>query len=416
MAAVSCLLAFAACQKDPTPSVSVEDKTIEASADGGSERVSISSNVNLTATSDANWIEASIGNGEAIINVKENYGPSREGSVLIRYNDQIEATIAVKQQAGNTDDIKEVEAFYYGSVEGYGAGTQDWVLTFYSRGYMDMIEGVSQNTYTFDLMATDEFTFTSGKFPVGEFTLNPMPEVGAIYGVNSNVMDGYTYESEVFTEASLIIEKTDVEEEYAFYVKCKKEGSDLMRFCFKAVCGTNGNFMLRKYDTRVSSTITSDYDITFNENYAELYPVSDEEGNANYLYLDLRKGTPAMGVVTGENCSTEALFTICTPKSEDISGEYDFDNNWTCAPYTIFYSFRNWNFFGAYPDPSDPDWMRPLENGTLTPSDGRITLKKQADGSYEFDGHFTDDYTEDYPCGKHTVKIHGRFTVTVAEE
>lgn len=409
VAAISCLLAIVACKKEVIPSVVVDDKTIEVSADGSSKQVTISSNVSLTAEVDVDWINASIEGDKVLFTVSENYSSSREGSISLKYNEKVEASITVKQKSGSNEDIKEVEAFYYASA--YGQGTQEWMLTFYSRGYMDDIEDVSHNTYTLDLVASDEFTFTSGKFPVGKYILNSKTEAGAIYSSNSNVMDGYTYDSVAFSEASVIIEKTDVEDEYAFYVKCKAEGGKQMRFFFKAVCGTKGSFNLRKYDTRVSSTITKDYDITFGYINADLYPGEE----AHDLELVLLKGNPAMGIANGDNCFTSAMLSLYTPKSEDISGTYNLDFDFTCAPYTIFFFPRYWWFSGVYPDPSDETWLRPLDEGNLTPSAGSITLAKQEDGSYKIDGEFVDDYTEDYAGGKHTVKFHGQFNINVAE-
>lgn len=73
LAAVSCLLALAACQKEIIPSVTVDDQTIEVSADGVSQEVSISSNVTLTAEVDVDWIEASIEGDKVVLNVEENY-------------------------------------------------------------------------------------------------------------------------------------------------------------------------------------------------------------------------------------------------------------------------------------------------------------------------------------------------------
>lgn len=409
VAAISCLLAIVACKKEVIPSVVVDDKTIEVSADGSSKQVTISSNVSLTAEVDVDWINASIEGDKVLFTVSENYSSSREGSISLKYNEKVEASIAVKQKSGSNEDIKEVEAFYYAAE--YGEGTQEWMLTFYSRGYMDDIEGVSHNTYTFDLVASDEFTFTSGKFPVGTFTLNENTKVGAIYSAYSKVMDGFTYESDALSEASLIIEKTDVEDEYAFYVKCKADGGKHMRFYFKAVCGTKSSFNLRKYDTRVQSTITKNYDITFGTINADLYPGEESDD----LELFLVKGNPAMGIPNGDNCFTSANLSLYTPKSEDISGTYNLDFDFTFAPYTIFFFQRYWWFSGCYPDPSDPTWLRPLDDGNLTPSAGSITLAKQEDGSYKIDGEFVDDYTEDYASGKHTVKFHGQFNINVAE-
>lgn len=409
LAAISCLLAFVACKKEIVPSVVVDLNVIEVSVDGASVQANFTSNVPITADTDADWIEASIEGNKVVVNALENYGPARNGSVLLKYNGNTEASITVKQKAGSTEDIKEIEAFYYASE--YGEGTQRWMLTFYSRGYMDDIEGVSHNTYNFDLVTSDEFAFTSGKFPVGEFTLNDVTEPGAIYSVNSYLMDGYTYESEEFTEASISIEKTDAEEEYAFYVKYKTNGGELMKLYFKAVCGTSGDFLLRKYDTRVSSTITKDYDITFGNISAELYPGEESDD----LELFLVNGNPVMGIVNGENCFTSAMLSLYTPKGDDISGKYNLDFDFTFAPYTIFFFHRYWWFSGSYPDPSDETWLRPLEQGNLTPSAGSVTLAKQADGSYKIDGEFIDDYTEDYACGKHTVKFHGQFNVKIAE-
>lgn len=389
--------------------MTVDDQTIEVSADGVSQEVSISSNVTLTAEVDVDWIEASIEGDKVVLNVEENYLSSREGSIVLKYNEKVEASITVKQKAGSTDDIKEVEAFYYAAE--YGEGTQEWMLTFYSRGYMDEIEDVSHNTYTFDLVASDEFTFTSGKFPVGTFTLKENTEVGAIYSAYSKVMNGYTYDSEAFSDASIIIEKTDVEDEYAFFVKCKSEGSKVMRFYFKAVCGTKGSFDLRKYDTRVQSTITKNYDITFGHINADLYPGEESDD----LELFLTNGNPAMGIPNGDNCFTSAMLSLYAPKSDDISGTYNLDFDFTFAPYTIFFFHRYWWFSGVYPDPSDETWLRPLDEGNMTPSAGSVTLTKQEDGSYTIDGEFVDDYTEDYASGKHTVKIHGQFNIKVSE-
>jgi len=406
-ASFACILAVAACKKEVTPTVSIDETVIEAPANGSTELRNFTSNVTLTPVSSDNWIVSSIENGSLRIFVEENFGDAREGSVSLVYLDKTVSSITVKQGKGSTIEISEVEAFYYGSIEDYGAGTQNWMISFYTQDYLDSIESDASFVFTVDLMASQEFTFVSGKFPTGEFKLSTKPEVGAVYNVNSHVMDGNTYESTEFFDATLTIRETEVENEFEFLFKCKDANKVNYKFYFKAVCGGNG-YDLRKYDTRVESTITKDYDITFNAIEAYLY---ENDSNSSDLELTLTQGKPAMGISTGDDCFTDAMISLYTPVSNDISGTYELDFDFTFAPYTIFYFSRYWWFSGVYPDPDDPTWYRPLKDGNLNPSAGSITLKKQDDGSYKIDGSFVDDYTSDYPT-THTVTFHGQFTIS----
>ncbi len=413
-----CLVTLAACKKDVSPTVSINEDSATVSADENNLTIDIKSNVSLTPVTEADWVEAEVKKGTLDINVQENFGAERVATINLEYNSQVEATFTLTQSAGATDEIVEVEAMYYGHIDDYGAGTQNWTLTFYDKNYMAESEELTGYTYNFDLMASSEFTFVSGKFPTGTFKLNPIAEVGAIYSVNSNMFDASTWESANLDAATITIESTDVADEYVFYVKgttAKTETAEAanFKFTFKAVCSDNGDSALRKYDTRVSSDIKKNYDITFAEGYAYCY---ENDETSSYLDLTLTKGTPVMGDKTAEDNFTFANFPLYVPATgDDWSGTYNLDPDMTCEPFTIEYYARSWSFFGAYPDPSDPDWYRPLNHSRLYPSSGSVTLAKQSDGTYKIEGSFIDDYTDDYPDGNHTVTIHGQFSVLPSE-
>ncbi len=408
---------MAACQKEVVPSVSIDEDSETVSADANNLKINLESNVALTPVTDADWFEAKVENGTLSIDVEENYGAERSATINLEYNTEVEATFTLTQSAGATDEIAEAEIFYYGHIDQYGAGTQNWMITFYDKNYMDSSEG-DKYTYTFDLMASGEFTFVSGKFPTGTFTLNPVSEVGAIYSINSNVLDGTTYSYISYDAATVTIEATDVADEYMFYVKgttAKTETSEAasFKFTFKAVCGDTGDYDLRKYDTRVSSDIKKDYDITFAAGNAYCY---DYDGTVKYIDLTLTKGDPAMGDNPSEGDFTDAQFYLYVPATaEDYSGTFNLDPDLTAAAYTIEYYKRSWWFTGVYPDPTDANWLRPLNHSHLYPSSGSITLAKQSDGSYKLDGSFKDDYTDDYPDGKHTVTFHAQFEIKPGE-
>lgn len=106
---------------------------------------------------------------------------------------------------------------------------------------------------------------------------------------------------------------------------------------------------------------------------------------------------------------------MCSCRGDDYSGTYNLDPDLTGEPFTIEYSVRSWMFFGAYPDPNDEDYIRPLNHSRLYPSSGSVALIKQSDGTYKLEGSFKDDYTDDYPDGKHTVTIHGQFRILPGE-
>ncbi len=403
---------MAACQKEVIPSVSIDEISATVSADEGNLTINLESNVELTPVTDADWVEAKVENGTLSIDLEENYGAERSATINLEYNSEVEATFTLTQSAGATDEIVEVEAFYYGHYDKYGEGTQNWMITFYNKNYMDELEG-KKYTYTFDLMASSEFTFVSGKFPTGTFKLSPISEIGVIYGVNSSILDCTAWESANFDEATVTIESTDVADEYVFNVKgvaAKTETSEAesFKFAFKAVCGDTGDYDLRKYDTRVSSDIQKDYDITFAEGYAYY----NEYDGIKYFDLTLTKGNPAMGDNPAEGNFTDANFILNLPTTtDDYSGTYNLDPDLTGAAYTIDYNKRYWWFTGVYPDPSDEYWLRPLNHSHLYPSSGSMTLTKQSDGTYKVEGSFKDDYTDDYPSGKHTVTFHGQFSI-----
>ena len=405
---------MAACKKDVTPSVSVDEESVTVSADEQNLTIKLESNVNLTPATDADWLEAKVEKGALCIAVGENFGAERVATVNLEYGSKVEAVVTLTQSVGATDEIAEAEVFYYGHIDEYGEGIQNWLISFYDKNYMAESEEGKKYTYTFDLMASDEVTFVSGKFPVGVFTLNPISEVGAIYSVNSNVLNASTWESVNFDSATMTIESTDVADEYVFKVKgvtakTETSESESFKFTFKAVCGDNADYDLRKYDTRVSSDIKKDYDITFAEGYAYCYEVDDD---VNFVDLTLTKGNPAMGDNPAEGNFTYASFSLYVPATtDDYSGTYELDPDMTSAPFTIEYFKRYWTFFGAYPDPDDADYLRPLNHSRLYPSSGSMTLAKQSDGSYKVEGSFVDDYTDDYPDGNHTVTIHGQFNI-----
>ena len=411
-------MTLAACQKDTIPSVSVDEDSVTVSAEEQNLTIKLDSNVDVSAVTDADWLEAKVENGGLSIAVTENFGAERVATVNLEYDSAVEAVVTLTQSAGATDEIAEVEAFYYGHIDEYGEGTQNWTITFYDKNYMEESEEGKKYTYTFDLMASGEVTFVSGKFPVGTFTLNPISEIGAIYSVNSSIFDASSWESVNFDAATITIESTDVAEEYVFKVKgviAKTETSaaESFKFTFKAVCGDNADYDLRKYDTRVSSDIKKDYDITFAEGYAYCYEVDDD---VNFLDLTLTKGNPAMGDNPAEGNFTYANLSLYVPATtDDWSGTYNLDPDLTSAAFTIEYYKRYWNFFGAYTDPDDEDYLRPLNHSRMYPSSGSITLTKQSDGTYKVEGSFKDDYTDDYPDGKHTVTIHGQFDVLPSE-
>ena len=408
---------MAACQKDVIPSVSIDEDSVTVSADENNLTIKLESNVTVTPVTDAEWVEAKVENGNLSINVDENYGAERSATVYLEYNTDVEATVTLTQSAGATDEIAEAEVFYYGHLDQYGAGTQNWTITFYNTNYMDDTEG-AKYTYTFDLMASSEFTFVSGKFPTGTFALNPVSEVGAIYSINSNVLDSSTWSYITFESATVTIEATEDADEYIFYVKgttAKTETSDAIsfKFEFKAVCGDTSDYDLRKYDTRVSSDIKKDYDITFAAGQAYCYGYNE---TVKYIDLTLTKGDPAMGDNPAEGDFTDAEFLLYVPAdAEDYSGTFNLDPDCTEAAYTIEYNSRYWWFTGVYPDPSDASWLRPLNHSHLYPSSGSMTLTKQADGSYKIEGSFKDDYTDDYPDGKHTVTIHAQVNIQAGE-
>ncbi len=413
-----CLMTLAACQKDFIPSVSISEDSATVSADEKNLTIKLDSNVDLSPVTDADWLEAKVENGALCIAVEENFGAERTATVNLEYESEVKAAFTLTQSAGATDQIAEVEAFYYGHVDEYGKGTQNWLLSFYNENYMTGSEAGKKYSYTFDLMASSEYTFVSGKFPVGTFTLNSASEIGAIYSVSSQVMDAGSWSYTGFNAATMTIEATDVADEYIFNVKgvianTETSGAESFKFTFKAVCGDNGDYKLRKYDTRVSSDIKKDYDITFAEGVAYCYEYDDE---VKYLDLTLSKGNPAMGDNPAEGNFTYANFYLYVPATtDDYSGTYNLDPDLTCAPFTIEYIKRYWTFFGAYPDPEDEDYLRPLNHSRLYPSSGSMTLTKQSDGTYKVEGSFKDDYTDDYPDGKHTVTFHGQFNVLAGE-
>lgn len=411
---------MAACQKEVVPSVSINEDSETVSADANNLKINIESNVDLTPVTDAEWVEAKVENGALSIDVQENYGAERVATINLEYNSEVEATFTLTQSAGATDEIAEAEVFYYGHIDQYGEGTQNWLITFYNKNYMDETEGEKYN-YTFDLMASSEFTYVSGKFPTGTFTLNPISEIGAIYSINSNVLDATAWSYISFDAATITVEATDVADEYIFYVKgttAKTETSEAsnFKFSFKAVCGDTGDYDFRKYDTRVSSTIKKDYDITFADCYAYCYDYEDNGETIKYLDLTLTKGDPAMGDNPAEGNFTYATFYLYVPTTgDDYSGTYNLDPDCTAAPFSIEYIKRYWTFFGAYTDPSDENWYRPLNHAHMYPSSGSMTLTKQADGTYKVEGSFKDDYTDDYPDGKHTVTFHGQINMRTGE-
>lgn len=412
-------MTLAACQKEEfIPVVSISEDSATVSADEKTLTIKLDSNVDLSPVTDADWLEAKVENGALCIAVEENFGAERIATVNLEYESEVKASFTLTQSAGATDEIAEIEAFYYGHLDGSGDGTQNWLLTFYGKNYMEDTDG-KKYTYTFDLMASSEYTFVSGKFPIGTFTLNTVPEIGAIYdGGYSQVMDASTWSYLGYNAATVTIEATDVADEYVFNVKgviAKTEGSgaESFKFTFKAVCGDNADYKLRKYDSRVSSDIKKDYDITFAECTAYCYEFDDE---VSFLDLTLSKGDPAMGDNPAEGNFTYANFYLYVPATtDDYSGTYNLDPDQTYAPFTIEYIKRYWTFFGAYPDPDDPDYLKPLNHSRLYPSSGSVTLTKQADGTYKIEGSFKDDYTDDYPDGKHTVTIHGQFNVLAGE-
>ncbi len=413
------LMTLAACHKEVIPSVSIKEDSATVSADENNLKINLESNVALTPVTDAGWIEAKVEDGVLSIDVEENYGTERVATVSLEYNSKVEATFTLTQSAGATDEIVEVEAFYYGHIDEYGEGVQNWLITFLDKNYMAEGEEETSDkkyTYIFDLMASDEFTFVSGKFPVGTFTLNPNAEIGAIYNVNSKILDASDWSYIDLDAATITIESTDVADEYIFNVKGVTSESASFKFTFKAVCGDNGDYALRKYDTRVASDIKKDYDITFAEGIAYCYDYEEDGETVKYLELTLSKGDPAMGDNPAEGNFTYASFILYVPTTrDDYSGTYNLDPDMTCAPFTIEYNQRYWLFFGAYPDPSDPDYLSPLNHSRLYPSSGSITLAKQSDGTYKVEGSFLDDYTDDYPDGKHTVTIHGQFSILPSE-
>ncbi len=420
-AAAACIVALAACQKEAAPAVSINEDSATVSADQNNLTVALESNVSLAPVTDADWLVATVGDDVLSIDVEENFGAERVATVKLEYNAEVKATFTLTQTAGATDEIVEVEAFYYGHIDGYGEGVQNWLITFYDKNYMTGSEeetGDRKYTYTFDLMASGEFTFVGGKFPVGTFTLNSAAEIGAIYDVNSQIMDASTWSYVNFDAATVTIASTDVADEYVFNVKgtsAKTETSaaESFKFTFKAVCGDNADYALRKYDTRVSSDIKKDYDITFAESVAYCYEYDDE---VEFLDLTLSKGNPAMGDNPAEGDFTYANLYLYVPATgDDYSGTYELDPDMTCAPFTIEYNERYWIFFGAYLDPDDPDYIRPLNHSRMYPSSGSVTLTKQSDGTYKLEGSFKDDYTDDYPDGKHTVTVHGQFSVLPGE-
>ncbi len=410
------LVTLAACQKDVIPSVSISKSSTTVTSDVNNLTIALESNVDLSPVTDADWVEAKVKDGALNIIVEENFGAERVATISLEHDSEVEATFTLTQSAGATDEIVEVEAFYYGHVDVYGEGTQNWLITFYDKNYMESTGEETYDkmyTYTFDLMASGEFTFVSGKFPVGTFKMNSVAEIGAIFDINSYVLDGSSWSNIGLNAATLTIEATDVADEYFFKVKGVTSESESFKFSFKAVCGDNGDYALRKYDTRVASDIKKDYDITFAESLAYCYEYDE---TVNYLDLTLSKGDPAMGDNPAEGNFTYANFCLYVPAAgDDYSGTYNLDPDLTCAPFTIEYYERSWTFFGAYQDPDDPDYLRPLNHSRLYPSSGSLTLTKQSDGSYKVEGSFVDDYTDDYPDGNHTVTFHGQFTVLPGE-
>lgn len=402
MAASAFVLLFAACQKED-PSATLSEGSATVADVETTYSVAVKSNVEISVVSDADWAIAEFTEGTLNIKVEENYGAERTANITLNYKDSPLSNFTLVQKAGATDDIKEVEAFYYGKIESYAAGTENWTISCYTASYLDDDKNEGY-TYNFDIMAPSEFTFVSGKFPTGTYELNTEPVVGAVYSVDSYIRNKATWDSTPFTSASITIEATDVEDEYVLYVKANDRGKPI-KFSFKAVCGGGNGFDLRKYDTRVNSTITKDYDINFSSYEAYVYANDDESYD---LELTLSNGTPAMGEDKNGNGFTDTMLTLYVPASDDFSGEYTLDFDFTCAPYTIFYFSRYWWFSGVYPDPTDETWLRPLDHGNLCPSSGSATLTKQEDGWYKIEGSFVDDYTDDYPT-KHTVTFHGKF-------
>jgi len=278
LAASTAMLLFAACQeKEPkqvAPSVIISENTATVDDVELSYGVSVESNVELTVVSDADWATAKYAEGKLDIKVEENYGAERTANITLNYNESPVSSFKLVQKAGATDEITEVEAFYYGKIDSYGEGTENWTISFYDAPYLD--ESVSGGyVYTFDIMAPSEFTFVSGAFPTGTYDLISRPEVGAIYDVDSYVMDGETWDRSQFTSATLTIKATDVADEYVLNVKAHAPGNTI-KFSFKAVCGGGNGYDLRKYDTRVNSTITQDYEITFSAYEAYVYGNDDQ--------------------------------------------------------------------------------------------------------------------------------------------
>ena len=373
----------------------VDTTPLSIGSEGGQLTFTVTGNIDYTVSPLADWITVvstkGVVDNTVTLSIAENEGEERSSAVKVGSSEG-DVIVKITQECGVTDFIYGIEAGYHGDY--YGVGTANWVLSVYN---MDFIEGGdAPKIYDFDLCLPIEYDFFKVEaegLPEGDYVFN---DSCAAFTINSNsqIEDYVDYE---------YIDLENVE-------MSVKDG--VLSF---AITDVNGNVHKVKWvieadmffvsDNTYSSTVTADYELTFNECVIE--PYGQYFLNAGYetyqTVLSFNGATSQLGV-NEEAEETEGLLLLSSA-TEDFTGSYTVEpinqQNFTAGTVDA-YNSSFYSYYGYYY----------VSDGYFKPNGGTLTVTKDGD-NYIVEGVLTDDYPYGEP---HKLTIHAVGQIASEEE
>lgn len=373
----------------------VDNTPLSIGSEGGQLTFTVTGNIDYTVSPLADWITVvstkGVVDNTVTLSIAENEGEERSSAVKVGSSEG-DVIVKITQECGVTDYIYAIEASYYADY--YGAGTANWVLSVYN---MDFIEGGdAPKIYDFDLCLPIEYDFFKVEaegLPEGDYVFN---DSCAAFTINSNsqIEDYVVYD---------YIDLENVE-------MSVKDG--VLSF---AVTDVNGNVHKVKwvinpslffvYDESYSSTVTADYEVTFDKcTFSPIGQAALEIGVDTYqTFIYFESGHPQLGV--GEIADDTLGSIMLSSATEDFTGTFVVEpaNKQSFSAGTV--DGFNSSIFSV----SGPYYV---SDGIFKPAGGSLTVTKDGE-EYVVEGVLTDDYPYGEP---HKLTIHSRGTIEVDEE
>ena len=214
-------MVFAACEKTPEPEPQPEvvteltltsDDTLKFDADGGEAEITYTltnpvEGVQLTATCEANWVEAAAGE-KVRVTVAANDGAAREAKIVIAYGDK-SFEVAVEQEAKGEAPAKEYlfdEAFAYAErmdLRDYGFPANYFLIAFYTADGNILFGSVLVGDEGEEILSAGTYTAEDGSLMMEGFELyvgeteEYFFEGGSGVAVVGGDINGYTFDFDI---------------------------------------------------------------------------------------------------------------------------------------------------------------------------------------------------------------------------